>query len=149
MRRHRAALTHLGSDPVGVIAMVSQQRPQRCPVIPTLRPNGTWPRHGKIDANGPKPEISQHFIFRSRNLVQPYQSAHPSGYYDASLGRGYERATISLRSGWCAGVTAYGGGSEASAQDHRLPRRRRSIRVDSDGREFRAAPDPISLAVAL
>src|SRR5207249_12313708 len=64
--------------------------------------------------------------FRSRNLFQPYQSAHPSGYYDASLGRGYERATISLRSGWCAGVTAYGGGSEASAQDHLLPRRRRS-----------------------
>src|SRR5436190_23839188 len=48
------------------------------------------------------------------------------------------------------GGAAYGGGgSEASAQDHRLPRCRRSVRVDSDGREFRAAPDPISFAVAL
>src|SRR5438874_493215 len=49
-----------------------------------------------------KADISQHFIFRSRSLLQPYQSVHPSGYYDASLGRGYERATISMRSGGAA-----------------------------------------------
>ena len=79
-------------------------------------------------------DVSQHFIFRSRSLFQPYQSARPSGYYDASLGGGHERATFSLRSGWCGGVTAYGGGSAAAAQDHRLPRRRRGGRVDSDGR---------------
>jgi len=74
----------------------------------------------------PAADISKHFIFRSRSLIQPYQSAYPSGYYDAYLGGGHEKATISVRSGWCGGVMAYGGGSAAAAQDHRLPPRRRA-----------------------
>jgi hypothetical protein len=33
----------------------------------------------------PAADISKHFI-RSRSLFQPYQCAHPSGYYDVFLG---------------------------------------------------------------
>jgi len=43
---------------------------------------------------------------------------------------------------WCRRrVMAYGGGSAAAAQDHRLPPRQEGARVDSDGRGSRAAPD--------
>src|SRR2546430_11250798 len=85
MRRHRAALTHRGSDPVGVIAMV-QQRPQRCPVIPTLRPNRTWPRHGKIDANDPRRTSANISYFGRETCFSPTKAliradtmTHPSG----------------------------------------------------------------------